>query len=132
MQGHRQVQGITGPQAESWIVQQLSGLAETVPVEGAQFQPALQQSIEMLTGGLAGLRAEAVVTLLDAEGAVGFGDQPVAADQGVPALLQPCQRPWAERFRGQQGDHDAGVKVDHGWGGLTSAPGPGTLRSPKG
>ena len=80
MEGYGKVQGITSPQAKGWILQQLGSLMETATVEGAQFNSALHQSLELLSRSLSGLEAETVVTLLHAQGAVGLRDQPVAAD----------------------------------------------------
>ena len=74
------MQGITSPQATGWILQQLGSLMETATLEGAQFNTALHQSLELLSRSLSGLEAETVVTLLHAQGAVGLRDQPVAAD----------------------------------------------------
>ena len=45
VQGDGQVQGIFGPQAKGWIVQQLGSLSETAAVEATQFQAALQQAL---------------------------------------------------------------------------------------
>lgn len=76
------MQGVTGPQAQGRILEQLGGLAKAVAIEGTKLHPALQQALELLPSRLARLNIEAVMALLDSQGAVGFGDQPVAADQG--------------------------------------------------
>ena len=69
---HRQMQGITGPQAEGWILQQICSLTEAATVQRTQFNAALQQSLELLSRSLAVLRPEAMLTLLDAQSADGF------------------------------------------------------------
>ena len=38
---HRQMQGITGPQAEGWILKQFGSLSEAATIEGAQLHTAL-------------------------------------------------------------------------------------------
>lgn len=48
VQGHRQMQGITGPQAEGWILEQFSSVRKAVAVQRTQFNAALQQSLELL------------------------------------------------------------------------------------
>jgi hypothetical protein len=42
MQRHRQMQGVTRPQANGRILEQLSRLAKTAAIEGATFHSALQ------------------------------------------------------------------------------------------
>ena len=44
-------------------------LAEAVAIEPAQFNSALQQALELLPSGQTCLRTEAVMALLDAQGA---------------------------------------------------------------
>jgi|688.fasta_scaffold284897_2 hypothetical protein len=61
--------------------------AKVVTVQGAQFDRLLQ-------------------------GAVGFGDQPVAADQEFVALREPLESLQAAIFWCQQCDHHAGVEID--------------------
>ena len=73
-----------------------------------------------------------MVALLDAQGAVGFGDQPVAADQAVAALRKPVERQGAAVLWSQQGHHHAGVAVDHRLACVTSAQGRGSLQLPLG
>jgi hypothetical protein len=51
MQCYRQMQRITGPQAEGWILEQLSRLAKTATIECAQFYAALQQALELRPSG---------------------------------------------------------------------------------
>jgi superfamily II DNA or RNA helicase len=132
VQRHRQVQRIAGPQAEGRILEQFGCLAKAAAVERAQFNTALQQSLELFPGGLAGLGAETVVALLDAQGAVGLGDQPVAADQGLAALFKPVEGVRTALFRGQQSHHHTRVEIDHQADGLTSAHRRGIRQSPRG
>jgi len=54
-----------------------------------------------------------VVALLDSQGAVGFGNQPVAADQGVARLRKPVEGLGTALLRSQQSHHHAGVEIDH-------------------
>ena len=49
---HRQMQGITGPQAEGWILEQFSSVTEAARVQRTQFNAALQQSLELLSSGV--------------------------------------------------------------------------------
>jgi len=49
------MQGITGPQAEGWILQQLGSLAEAATIEGAQLHTALQEPLELFSCGLTSL-----------------------------------------------------------------------------
>jgi hypothetical protein len=74
------MQRITGTEAEGWILKQIGRLTKTTSIERAQFHSALQQALELLSSGLASVGADAVMALLDAQGAVSLGDQPVAAD----------------------------------------------------
>jgi hypothetical protein len=53
-----------------------------------------------------------MLSLLDAQGAVGFGDQPVAAVQAVAALGKPVERQGAAILWRKRGHHHAGVEVD--------------------
>lgn len=71
-----------------------------------------------------------MLSLLDAQGAVGFGDQPVAADQAVAALCKPVGPQGAAVLWGQQGHHHAGVEVDHRLACVTSAQRLGNAPSP--
>jgi hypothetical protein len=80
VQRHRQMQRITGTEAEGWILKQIGRLTKTTSIERAQFHSALQQALELLPRGLASVGADAVMALLDAQSAVSLGDQPVAAD----------------------------------------------------
>ena len=43
VQRHRQMQGVTGPQAEGWILEQSHCLAKAVAIEGAKVHTALQR-----------------------------------------------------------------------------------------
>jgi hypothetical protein len=85
------MRGSAGPKAEGRILEQFGRLAEAATIEGAQLHTALQQPLELISGGLTSLGAEAMVALLEAQGAVGLGDQPIAADQGVTALPKPVE-----------------------------------------
>ena len=49
---HRQMQGITGPQAEGWILEQFSSVTEAARDQRTQFNAALQQSLELLSSGV--------------------------------------------------------------------------------
>ena len=91
VQRHRKMQGITSTEAEGWIPKQLSCLTEAIAFERAQFNTALQQALELFPSRLAVLRAETVMALLEAQGTVGLGDQPIAADQGFSALCKPVE-----------------------------------------
>ena len=71
---------------------------------------------------------EAMVALLDAQGAVAFGDQPVAAVQAVAALSKPVERHGAAVLSIQQGHHQAGVEVNHPLACVTSAQRRGIAR----
>ena len=62
-----------------------------------------------------------MLSLLDAQGAVGFGDQPVAADQAFAALRKPVECQGAAFLWNKQGHHHAGVELDHRLTSLTSA-----------
>ena len=53
-----------------------------------------------------------MVALLDALGAVGFGDQPVAAEQALATLLKSVEGLGTPLFRSQQSHHHAGVEID--------------------
>jgi hypothetical protein len=53
VQRHRQMQGVTGPEAQGRILEQLGGLAKAVAIEGTKFYSALQQALELLPSGLA-------------------------------------------------------------------------------
>jgi hypothetical protein len=53
VQRHRQMQRITGTEAEGGSLKQLSCLTEAIAFERAQFNTALQQALELLPGGLA-------------------------------------------------------------------------------
>ena len=117
----------SGPELE-----QLGRLAKAVAIERAQFDTALQQALELLPSGLACCITEAVMALLDAQGAVGFGDQSIAADQGFVALPQPVERLRTAFFRGQQSHHHAGVEIDHRGLGVTSVRWSGIPPSQKG
>jgi hypothetical protein len=48
------MQGIAGPQAEGWILEQLCSPTKAAAVERAQFNTALQQSLEQYPGGPGG------------------------------------------------------------------------------
>ena len=41
------MQGITGPQAEGWILEQFGSLAEAATIEGAQLHTALQEPLRV-------------------------------------------------------------------------------------
>ncbi len=73
-----------------------------------------------------------MLSLLDAQGAVGFGDQPVAADQAFAALRKPVGRQGPAVLWSPQGDHHAGVEVDHRLASITSAHQGGSPELPKG
>lgn len=64
-------------------------------------QYPLQQTLYIFACLLVGLGAEAMVSLFDALGAVGLGDQPVSADQADAAVRKPekCLRTRTEFFR---------------------------------
>ena len=63
LQRHRQMQGIAGPKAEGRILEQFGSLVDAATIEGAQFHTALQQPLELFSGGLTGLEAEAMVEI---------------------------------------------------------------------
>ena len=74
-----------------------------------------------------------MVALLDAQGAVGLGDQLVAVDQGVDAALRKpveCQR--AAVLWSQQGHHHARFELDHRLASVTSAHRCGSPQLPLG
>ncbi len=71
-----------------------------------------------------------MLSLLDAQGAVGFGDQPVAADQTVAALRKPVGPQGAAVLWNPQGYHHAGVEGDHRLACATSARRLGNAPSP--
>ena len=58
------MQGVTGAQAEGWILEQFSSVTEAASVQRTQFNAALQQSLELLPSGQACFSTEAVKTLL--------------------------------------------------------------------
>jgi hypothetical protein len=121
------------PQVNGQILEQLGSTTKAAAVERAQFNTSLQQSLELFPGGLAGLGAEAMVALLDAQGAVGLGDQLVAVDQGVDAALRKpveCQR--AAVLWSQQGHHHARFELDHRLASVTSAHRCGSPQLPLG
>jgi hypothetical protein len=121
------------PQVNGQILEQLGSTTKAAAVERAQFNTSLQQSLELFPGGLAGLGAEAMVALLDAQGSVGLGDQLVAVDQGVDAALRKpveCQR--AAVLWSQQGHHHARFELDHRLASVTSAHRCGSPQLPLG
>ena len=120
------------PQAKCRILEQLGSTTKAAAVERAQFNTVLQQSLELFAGGLAGLGAEAMVALLDAQGAVGLGDQPVAVDQGVAALRKPVECQGAAVLWSQQGHHLARFELDHRLASVTSAHRCGSPQLPLG
>ena len=109
VQRHRQMQRITGTEAQGWILQQLGRLAKAPAIERAQLNATLQQSLELFSRSRSSDLAEAMLALLDSQGAVGLGDQPVAADQGFTALRKPIEGVRAALLRGQEGHHHACV-----------------------
>jgi len=62
-----------------------------------------------------------MLSLLDAQGAVVYGDQPVASDQTVAPLRKPVGRQGAAVLWSPQGHHHAGVKEDHRLASVISA-----------
>jgi hypothetical protein len=121
------MEGIAGAQSKGWVVQQCSRLAEPLTIHRPQLHASLQELLQPFSGRRAGPGGQSVVALLDPQGAVGLGDQPVAADQGLAAGFEPLQGRFAVGLRGEQGHHHTGVKVDHV---ATSAQCCGTPPSP--
>lgn len=59
-------------------------------VQGAQLDRALEQALELVSGSLAGLRPEAVLALLDAQGSAGLGSrQPDPLARGRLSCTHP-------------------------------------------
>lgn len=113
VQRNREVQGITGPKTENGILQEFSGLAKTIPLQRPQLNPSLEQAIELPGCGLAIGCAQPIETLLQGECAVGFGDQPVGADQAGGAVFKPVNRVVAALFCGEHRHDHACVQIDH-------------------
>ena len=95
-----------------------NALAASLAATGASavllpIDTALQEPLDLFSGGLTSLGAEAMVALLEAQGAVGLGDQPIAADQGVTALPKPVEGEGAPFLGCQQRNHHAGVEINH-------------------
>jgi hypothetical protein len=129
---HPQAAQCQSPHAQGRILEQLGCLTRAAAVERAQCNTALEQLLELFPGGLAGMGAESMVSLLDDQGSVGFGDQPVAADQAVAALRKPVERQGATFHWSQRGHNLDGIEVDDRFASVTSTERCGIAGSPLG